>query len=254
MPPIKMSPVPSSPAAHPHRRPRRGRPARGRPGTATAGCTAAGTPGTCPGLLARLGELRREEGTADRPFEVHVISMDAFSVDGVRRLEDQGVTDVIVGLPLALRGGARHRAALRQGRQAAAVRRHRDGTRSATEAGHRATNRRDTAMTEEYPDARELGQPLAGGGDGQGQARAGWPVRRRRRGGRPHRPLAVRPRGPGPPGQGGHRRLLRHGDRPERGRRVRAGPVLPVRRRGGRRGQGQDHPGRGDPHGGGPTA
>ena len=26
-----------------------------------------------------------------------MISMDAFSVDGVRRLEDQGVTDVIVG-------------------------------------------------------------------------------------------------------------------------------------------------------------
>jgi hypothetical protein len=28
---------------------------------------------------------------------VHVISADAYSVDGVRRLEDQGVTDVIVG-------------------------------------------------------------------------------------------------------------------------------------------------------------
>jgi hypothetical protein len=30
-------------------------------------------------------------------YEVHVISMDAYSVDGVRRLEEQGVTDVIVG-------------------------------------------------------------------------------------------------------------------------------------------------------------
>jgi hypothetical protein len=28
---------------------------------------------------------------------VHVISADAYSVDGVRRLEDQGVTDAIVG-------------------------------------------------------------------------------------------------------------------------------------------------------------
>ena len=28
---------------------------------------------------------------------MHVISLDAFSVDGVRRLEEQGVTDVIVG-------------------------------------------------------------------------------------------------------------------------------------------------------------
>jgi probable F420-dependent oxidoreductase len=50
-----------------------------------------------PGLLARLAEFRRQEGTADRPFEVHVISADGYSVDGVRRLEDQGVTDVIVG-------------------------------------------------------------------------------------------------------------------------------------------------------------
>jgi probable F420-dependent oxidoreductase len=56
-----------------------------------------GDPAQLPGLLARLAEFRRQEGTADRPFEVHVISADAYSVDGVRRLEDQGVTDVIVG-------------------------------------------------------------------------------------------------------------------------------------------------------------
>src|SRR5258708_34391487 len=56
-----------------------------------------GDPASLPGLLARLADLRREEGTAARPFQVHVISMDAFSVDGVRRLEDQGVTDLIVG-------------------------------------------------------------------------------------------------------------------------------------------------------------
>ena len=37
---------------------------------------------------------------ADRPFETHVISMDAFSVDGCHRLEDRGVTDVIVGFRL----------------------------------------------------------------------------------------------------------------------------------------------------------
>ena len=56
-----------------------------------------GNPADLPGLLSRLAELRAEYGTADRPFEVHVISMDAYSVDGVRRLEDAGVTDVIVG-------------------------------------------------------------------------------------------------------------------------------------------------------------
>jgi probable F420-dependent oxidoreductase len=56
-----------------------------------------GDPAELPGLLARLGELRAEAGRADDPFEIHVISMDAYTVDGVRRLEDMGVTDVIVG-------------------------------------------------------------------------------------------------------------------------------------------------------------
>ena len=56
-----------------------------------------GDPADLPGLLLRLKELRREAGRESEPFEIHVISMDAFSVDGVRRLEDLGVTDVIVG-------------------------------------------------------------------------------------------------------------------------------------------------------------
>jgi probable F420-dependent oxidoreductase len=50
-----------------------------------------------PGLLARLGELRKEAGKDHEPFETHVISFDAFTVDGVRRVQDMGVTDVIVG-------------------------------------------------------------------------------------------------------------------------------------------------------------
>jgi len=48
-------------------------------------------------LLDRLAVIRKEEGKEDDPFQIHVISMDAFTVDGVRRLEDKGVTDVIVG-------------------------------------------------------------------------------------------------------------------------------------------------------------
>ena len=56
-----------------------------------------GKPADLPGLLTRLTELRREYGTADRPFEVHAISVDAYSVDGIKRLADQGVTEVIVG-------------------------------------------------------------------------------------------------------------------------------------------------------------
>src|SRR4030095_13592543 len=47
--------------------------------------------------LRRLAELRREAGRERDPFEIHVISLDAFSVAGVRRLEERGVTDVIVG-------------------------------------------------------------------------------------------------------------------------------------------------------------
>ncbi len=56
-----------------------------------------GDPEDLPGLLERLDQLRQDEGTADRPFEVHVISLDAYTADGIRRLEEQGVTDVIVG-------------------------------------------------------------------------------------------------------------------------------------------------------------
>jgi probable F420-dependent oxidoreductase len=55
-----------------------------------------GDPADLPRLLARLAELRRQAG-ADRPFQIYVISLDAYTVDGVRRLEEQGVTDVIIG-------------------------------------------------------------------------------------------------------------------------------------------------------------
>jgi probable F420-dependent oxidoreductase len=56
-----------------------------------------GDPAELTRLLARLGEFRQREGTAGRPFEVHAISVDAYRPDGVRRLEEQGVTDAIVG-------------------------------------------------------------------------------------------------------------------------------------------------------------
>ncbi|KUI43946.1 LLM class F420-dependent oxidoreductase [Mycobacterium sp. IS-1590] len=47
-------------------------------------------------LLKQLKQFRDEEGRSD-PFEIHVISADAYTPDGIRRLEDKGVTDVIVG-------------------------------------------------------------------------------------------------------------------------------------------------------------
>ena len=49
------------------------------------------------GYLKRLTALRKEYGRDRLPFETHVISFDAFTLDGIRQLEDLGVTDVIVG-------------------------------------------------------------------------------------------------------------------------------------------------------------
>lgn len=48
-------------------------------------------------LLARLAEIRAEEGDTRDDFEIHVISYDAYDTDGIKRLEDKGVTDCIVG-------------------------------------------------------------------------------------------------------------------------------------------------------------
>ena len=47
-------------------------------------------------LIARVNKFREEEGKTGL-FEIHVISMDAYTVDGIKRLEDKGVTDAIVG-------------------------------------------------------------------------------------------------------------------------------------------------------------
>jgi probable F420-dependent oxidoreductase len=104
VPNIKLSPIPSEPipiliGGHSDAALRRA--ARAGDGWLHGG----GDPADLPGMLARLAELRRQEGTTGRPFEVHVISMDAYSVEGVRRLEEQGVTDVIVGFRWPYRVG-----------------------------------------------------------------------------------------------------------------------------------------------------
>ena len=55
-----------------------------------------GAPEELDRLIKRLKQIREEEGRTG-PFEIHVISLDAFTLDGIKRLEDKGVTDVIVG-------------------------------------------------------------------------------------------------------------------------------------------------------------
>ena len=96
LPPVKIAPVPSAPipvliGGHSDAALRRA--ARLGDGWLHGG----GDPAELSGLLARLDEHRRRAGTAGRPFEVHVISADAYTAGGVRRLAEQGVTDVIVG-------------------------------------------------------------------------------------------------------------------------------------------------------------
>ena len=98
LPPVKIAPVPTEPipvliGGHADAALRRA--ARLGDGWMHGG----GDPADLPRLLARLGEFRDQAARdrSAREFEVHVISMDAYSTDGVRRLEELGVTDVIIG-------------------------------------------------------------------------------------------------------------------------------------------------------------
>ena len=96
LPPVKIAPVPPDPipvliGGHSDAALRRA--ARLGDGWLHGG----GDTAELPGLLARLARFRREEGTDTRSFEVHVISADAYTADGVCRLADLGVTDLIVG-------------------------------------------------------------------------------------------------------------------------------------------------------------
>jgi probable F420-dependent oxidoreductase len=96
LPAIKICPVPTRPIPiliGGHAEPALRRAARIGDGWMHAGGDAA----ALHGYLKRLSELRREYGREREPFEVHVIALDAFTLDGVRRLRDLGVTDAIVG-------------------------------------------------------------------------------------------------------------------------------------------------------------
>ena len=96
VPSIRLNPVPSRPIpilVGGHAEPALRRAARLGDGWMHAG----GDRGALVAAIARLRELRREYGREREPFEIHAIALDAYSVDGVRRLEDLGVTNAIVG-------------------------------------------------------------------------------------------------------------------------------------------------------------
>lgn len=96
VPAMKMAPVPSEPlpillGGHGTAALRRA--ARAGDGWMHGG----GDPALLPELLAELRRELENAGRETRGFEIHVISADAYSADGVKRLEDLGVTDAIVG-------------------------------------------------------------------------------------------------------------------------------------------------------------
>jgi hypothetical protein len=50
-------------------------------------------------FINRLNQLREEEGRTG-PFEIQAMSVDAYKPNGIKRLEDRGVTDIVVGFRL----------------------------------------------------------------------------------------------------------------------------------------------------------
>ena len=96
MPANKMCPVPSQPTPiliGGHAEPALRRAARVGDGWMCAGADLA----QLQAYISRIRQLREEYGTADRPFRVYTTGQDAFTPDGIARLEEIGVTDVVIG-------------------------------------------------------------------------------------------------------------------------------------------------------------
>lgn len=99
-PPIKMNPTPTTPIPiliGGHGPKNLERAARIGDGWISAGMSEEQLSST----LARLHELRAECGRADAPFEIHATTIDSFLVDGIKRLEERGVTHTMGGFGAA---------------------------------------------------------------------------------------------------------------------------------------------------------
>jgi probable F420-dependent oxidoreductase len=55
-------------------------------------------------MIGRINELRKEYGTDKQPFQFHVMTAEAYSLDGLKRLEDIGVTEVVIAFRNAYEG------------------------------------------------------------------------------------------------------------------------------------------------------
>jgi probable F420-dependent oxidoreductase len=96
LPRIKICPVPSRPVpilVGGHSEAALRRAARIGDGWMHAG----GDPEELSTCLQRLAALRKEYGRDKAPFEIFASSLDAYTIEGVRRLEAMGVTDLVVG-------------------------------------------------------------------------------------------------------------------------------------------------------------
>lgn len=96
MPAIKMCPVPTAPTPiliGGHAEPALRRAAKVGDGWMCAGADMQ----QLEGYIRRLHELRAECGTSDRPFRIYTTGQDAFTEAGIHKLEEIGVTDVIIG-------------------------------------------------------------------------------------------------------------------------------------------------------------
>ncbi len=96
LPAIKMCPVPTTPTPillGGHSEPALKRAARLCDGWMCAGASLE----ELRQYIARIGELREEYGTSERPFRIYTTGAEAFSKEGLAQLADIGVTDVIIG-------------------------------------------------------------------------------------------------------------------------------------------------------------
>ena len=99
IPPVKLCPVPSQPVPiliGGHAEAALKRAARSGDGWVAAG----GTLEELARMIRRVHELRKDYGREQLPFEIHTNSDQAYSVDGIKRLEDIGVTDITVAFAM----------------------------------------------------------------------------------------------------------------------------------------------------------